>query len=88
MKIYIYEKFCIWYYITICKKGKVRDMKNFKRILAILLAAALVFTLFGCAKKNSSATEDTTTTEAGTTETSTEHPNAPSDITVNFSYFI
>ena len=61
-------------------------MKNFKRILAILLAAALVFTLFGCAKKNSSATEDTTTTEAGTTEPSTEDPNAPTEITVNLHY--
>ena len=45
-------------------------MKKMKRILAILLATALIFSLFGCSGKKDSSTTDETTT-AGQEETTT-----------------
>ena len=62
-------------------------MKNFKRILAILLATALVFSLIGCS--NSSTTENTTTTagsEQETTTTGGSDSSEPTEITVNLHY--
>lgn len=46
-------------------------MKNFKRILAVLLAATMIFSVFGCSKKTTKeepATPEETTTAGNTTE--------------------
>lgn len=68
-------------------------MKNFKRILAILLATALVFSLIGCSNnsssKENSTTENTTTTAGNEQETTTSggsDSSEPTEITVNLHY--
>lgn len=64
-------------------------MKNFKRLLAILLATALVFSLIGCSN-NSSSTENPTTTTADseqeTTTTGGSDSSEPTEITINLHY--
>lgn len=64
-------------------------MKQIKRILAILLATALVFSLSGCSQKSSSSMSESVTTSAAEQETTTsggsEDSNA-TEITINLHY--
>ncbi len=64
-------------------------MKKFKRILAILLAATLVFSLIGCSQKPSSSENVTTTSSSVEQETTTsggsENSNS-TEITINLHY--
>lgn len=59
-------------------------MKNFKRILAILLAATLIFSLVGCNKKSSKQEEPTTTN--GEETTASDSTVGATEITINFHY--
>ncbi len=64
-------------------------MKKFKRILAILLATALVFSLIGCSQKSSSSedvTDTTSTVEQETTTSGGSENTTASEITINLHY--
>ena len=64
-------------------------MKNVKRLLAILLAAVMVFSVFGCSKdETTTKVEPTTPSEEATTEEPTTEPSgdAATEITINLHY--
>ena len=70
-------------------KGRVEFMKNVKRLLAILLAAVMVFSVFGCSKdETTTKVEPTTPSEEATTEEPTTEPSgdAATEITINLHY--
>ena len=73
-------------------------MKKFKRLLAILVASMMVFSLVGCGgdkETNTNPTTEAPTTEAPTTEAPTDAPETPTteapadqatELTVNLHY--
>lgn len=66
-------------------------MKNLKRILAILLAACMLFSVAGCSKESSTSSKETTAgnneTTAGNEETTADDSgNSATEITVNLHY--
>ena len=63
------------------RKGSA--MKNLKRILAILLAACMLFSVAGCSKETTKSNETTT---AGEEETTESGGDAATEITINFHY--
>ena len=75
-------------------KGRVEIMKNFKRVLAIFLAALMFCVAFGCSAETTTKEQPTTeaptteapTTEAPTTETPTTEAPTEAVITVNLHY--
>ena len=65
-------------------KGRVEIMKNFKRVLAIFLAALMFCVAFGCSAETT--TKEQPTTEAPTTEAPTTEAPTEAVITVNLHY--
>lgn len=64
-------------------------MKNIKKLLAILLAAVMVFSVFGCSKdETTTKVEPTTPSEETTTEEPTTEPSGDvaTEITINLHY--
>ena len=83
MKVLLIDKILVY-----VLKGRVVFMKKLKRILAILLAAAMVFSVFGCSTKTTTKEEETTTVEPSSEEPTTEDNKGddPTGITINLHY--